>query len=203
MHLLPHYNFKLKMAAEGATVRNMAASLDATLRLEGGSGQVKGVPGWFARDFTSEIVDTVNPFSKQESSARIECIAVLLRAVDGQLEGQPALVVQTDKLNIIGVAFIDLGSEKIDVKFETAARTGIGIGATDFIAPFTKVTGTLASPHLSVDSEQTVTRGGTAALTLGASFIARKVKSRFFSPADPCGKSVADADAEMKALGGD
>jgi len=189
------------MAADGATVRDMAASLDGTLRLVGGSGQVKGMPGWIARDFTTEIVDTVNPFSKEEDFATLECIAVLLRSVDGQLRGQPALVLQTDKLNIIGVAFIDLGSEKVDLKFETSARTGIGISVTDFVAPFTKVSGTMASPQLAVDSEQAVKRGGMAALTMGGSFIAKKTKSRFFSPEDPCGKSVAEADAEIKAQG--
>ena len=68
---------------------------------------------------------------------------------------------------------------------------------------FTKVSGTLANPQLSVDSEQVVTRGGVAALTMGASFIAKKFKSRFFSTKDPCGKSVAKSDAEIKALSGD
>ena len=115
----------------------------------------------------AQIVETVNPFSKQESFSRVECIAVLLRSVDGHIEGQPAFVLQTDKLNILGVAFIDLGTEKMDVKFETAARTGIGVGVTDFITPFTKVSGTLARPQLLEGVKQPGTQGAVDEERLG------------------------------------
>jgi hypothetical protein len=127
----------------------------------------------------------------------------LLRSVAGQVDGQPALVLQTDKLNILGVAFIDLGTEKIDVKFETAARKGIGIGAADFITPFTKVSGTMANPVLAFDTEEAIKRGGVTAATLGLSWITKKVKNRYFSSKDPCGDEVAAADEEMRNPGGE
>jgi hypothetical protein len=146
------------------------------------------------RDITAEIVGAVNPFSKKDPYTKIECIAVLLRSVDGQVDGQPALVLQTDKLKIISVAFIDLATEKIDVTFETSARKGIGIGVSDFITPFTKVSGTMANPTLTLDAE----RGSTAVATLGLSIIAKKTRERWFSAKDPCGKEVLKADEEMK-----
>ena len=194
--LLPSYDFQVKMAASGATVREMAASLDGTVRLVGGSGQTKGIPAWFMRDFTSEIVGAVNPLSKKDPYTKIECITVLLRSVDGQVDGQPALVLQTDKLKIISVAFIDLGTEKVDATFETSARKGLGIGVTDLITPFTKVSGTMAKPALTVDAA----RSGKAAATLGLGILAKKTKERWFSDKDPCGKEVLKADEEMKAL---
>jgi hypothetical protein len=192
--LLPSYDFQVKMAASGATVREMAASLDGTVRLVGGSGQTKGIPAWFMRDFTAEIVGAVNPLSKKDPYTKIECITVLLRSVDGQVDGQPALVLQTDKLKIISVAFIDLGTEKIDATFETSARKGLGISVSDLITPFTKVSGTLGKPMLTVDAA----RSGKAAATLGLSIIAKKTKDRWFSDKDPCGKEVLKADEEMK-----
>ena len=192
--LLPSYDFQVKIAATGATVREMAASLDGTVRLLGGSGQTKGIPAWFMRDFTAEIVGAVNPLSKKESYTKIECIAVLLRSVDGQVDGQPALVLQTDKLRIISVASIDLETEKLEASFETSARKGLGIGVTDLITPFTKVSGTLSNPTLVVDAE----RAGTAVATLGLSIIAKKTRDRWFSDEDPCAKEVLKADEEMK-----
>jgi len=201
VNLLPRYDFHLQLGASGATVREMAASLDGTLRLVGGSGQTKGMPGWFARDVTAEIVDTINPFSKKEGFTRMQCFTILLRSVAGKVDGQPAVVMQTDKLNIISVAFVDLGTEEIDVKFETAARKGIGIGAADFVTPYTKISGTLASPGLVFDKEEAISRGGQTVATLGMSWVAKKVKGRFFSPEDPCGIAVLEADEEMRNSG--
>jgi hypothetical protein len=57
----------------------------------------------------------------------------------------------------------------------------------------------LAGPALAFDTKDAVTRTAVAAATLGGSFIARKVKGRFFGPKDPCGKAVAEADDEMEA----
>jgi uncharacterized protein involved in outer membrane biogenesis len=198
--MVPRYDFQAKLDARGTTVRELASSLDGTLRLVGGGGRTKGVPAWFLRDTTTEIFDTVNPFSKKEGFTSIQCFTILLRSVDGEIDGQPALVLQTDKLNIVGVAFVNLKTEGIDVKIETAARKGLGIGVADFVTPYTKIGGTLASPALGFDAEEAVARGAQTAATLGTSWLAKKVKSRFFGPKDPCGKAVAEADAEMQAL---
>jgi hypothetical protein len=199
--LLPRYDVQLKLGASGATYRELAGSLDGTVRLVGGSGEIKGIPGWFLRDVTAEVLDKVNPFSKQDGFARIECLAILLRSVGGQVDGVPAVVLQTDKLNIIGVAYADLKTEKIDVKIETAARKGLGIGIADFVTPYTKIGGTMAHPKLAFDTEEAIVRGAETVATLGTSWIAKKVKGRFFGPKDPCGTAVAEADEEMKASG--
>lgn len=200
---LPIYDLQLRLEASGATARDMAASLDGTVRMVGGSGKIKGMPGWIMSDLASEVFDTVNPFSKKEDYAQVQCFAVLLRSVDGLIDGEPALVLQTDKLNIISVAYVDLGTESIDVKFETNARKGIGIGAADFVTPYTKISGTMASPQLAFDTEEAITRGATTAATLGTSWIADKVKKRFFSEKDPCGAEVAKADEEMRQVRGE
>jgi hypothetical protein len=197
---LPSYDLQLNMAGRGRTVRDMASSLNGTLRLVGGSGQVKSMPNWFVRDLIAEVADTVNPFTRQEGYATINCAAILLRSVDGQIDGVPALVLQTDKLNILSVAYIDLGTEAIDVKFETSPRKGIGVGIADFITPYTKISGTMANPMLTLDAEEAVKRGATTIATLGTSWIAKKVKNRFFSEEDPCGAEAAKADEEMRKI---
>ena len=133
------------------------------MRLVGGSGQTKGIPTWFMRDVTAEVIEKVNPFRKKDPFMHIQCFTVLLRSVGGQVDGVPAVVLQTDKLNIIS--------------------------------------GTMAEPKLAFDTEEAVTRGTQTVATLGTAWIAKKVKSRFFGPKDPCGKAVAEADAEMEAGG--
>ena len=51
---------------------------------------------------------------------------------------------------------------------------------------------------VTFDAEEAVARGAQTAATLGTSWIAKKVKNRFFGPKDPCGKAVAEADEEMR-----
>jgi len=197
---LPSYDVQVKLAGRGATIREVAATLDGTVRLIGGSGQIKGIPGWFMGDIAEEVADKVNPFTKKEGYTTIQCSTILLRSVDGKIDGVPAVVLQTDKLNIISVAYADLDTEKIDVKFETNARKGIGIGMADFVTPYTKITGTMANPKLAFDSEEAAKRGAQTAATLGTSWVAKKVKNRFFSAKDPCGAEVAKADEEMRQI---
>ena len=59
----------------------------------------------------------------------------------------------------------------------------------------------MAKPQLAFDTEEAIARGAETAATLGTSWIAKKVKSRFFAPKDPCGIAAAEADAEMQAGG--
>jgi twitching motility protein PilU len=54
-----------------------------------------------------------------------------------------------------------------------------------------------------IDTEEALKRGTVTAATLGTSWIAKKVKNRFFSAKDPCGIAVAKADEEMRQLRGE
>jgi hypothetical protein len=101
------------------------------------------------------------------------------------------------------VAFVDLGTEQIDVKLETAPRKGIGVGAAELVTPYTKLGGTMAEPKLAFDTREAIERGTVTAATLGTAWVAKKIKKRFFSAKDPCGKSVALADEEMKQISGE
>jgi uncharacterized protein involved in outer membrane biogenesis len=201
---LPSYDIQVKLAGRGATIRDVAATLDGTVRMLGGSGKVKGIPALnlIMGDMFFEVVDTVNPFTRKQGYTQIQCFAVLLRSVDGRVDGVPAVVLQTDKLNIISTAYVDLGTEAIDVRFEVAPRKGLGIGMTDLVTPYTKISGTMAKPNLAFDAEEAVKRGTVTAATLGTSWLAKKVKGRFFSPKDPCGVAAGKADEEMRQAGG-
>ena len=83
------------------------------------------------------------------------------------------------------------------------SRKGIGIGAADFVTPYTKISGTMANPQLAFDTEEAITRGATTVATLGTSWLAKKAKNRFFSEKDPCGAEVAKADEEMRQTRGE
>jgi hypothetical protein len=154
----------------------------------------------FTQDFLSQILNTVNPFAKTEPYTQLKCAAILIKATNGTIEGQPALVVQTDKLNIFANANVDLKSEKIDVALNTVPQTGLGISLSDLVTPYTKVGGTLANPTLALDAEGAILQGGAAVATAGISFLAMRFKDRYLSAKDACGKAVGDTNEEFENL---
>jgi hypothetical protein len=129
------------------------------------------------------------------------CAAFLVDARDGVMEADPSLVIQTDKMNIIGKGTLDLTTEKISFKINTGARKGIGISAADFVNPFIKVAGTLAKPRIALDAPTAAVTTGAAVVTLGISMLATAATKRIFRKKDPCGAALAEAEkrAQKKA----
>ena len=88
----------------------------------------------------------------------------------------------------------DLRNKRIDLKFRTVAREGLGLSATQLLNPYVKVSGTLAKPELTLDQKGTLISGGTAVATGGLSILASSVWDRFSTLEDPCASVIAEAD---------
>ncbi len=196
--VLPRYEVDARLAASGLTVRELAASSQGYLRLVADEGRVAlGPITAVMGDFMGEVFDTVNPFAQRETDSHVQCIAVLVEVNDGIIHGEPAVVLQTDKLNITGVGRVNLSTEKLHAKFHTQARQGIGIGLSDLVSPLTEVGGTLASPRLQLNTAGTIVEGGAAVATVGISFLAKKARDRLFSNRHPCRTAIAEADEDL------
>ena len=200
--ILPRYELDTRLAASGSTIREMAASSKGYLRLVAGEGRVAlGPITAVMGDFMGEVFDSINPFAKKEPESQVQCMAALVEINEGILVGKPAAVLQTDKLNIIGTAKIDLSTEKLNARFNTQARRGIGIGLSDLVSPLTEVGGTLASPRLQLNTTGTLVEGGAAVATVGISFLAKKARDRLFSNRHPCRTAIEKADQDLEAGG--
>jgi hypothetical protein len=95
---------------------------------------------------------------------------------------------------------VDLNTEKLNVKFETAARKGIGVSAGDLVNPFVRIGGTMSSPRLAVDAKGAVVEGGVAVATLGLSILSKGMYGRWFSSKDPCGKFIEEAKKQGRFI---
>ena len=198
---LPKYDLETVMHGTGATLRELAASLDGYLRLVAGPGRLRLTAlQVLTNDFLSQVIGTINPFTKTDPYTNFECGVILLQVEDGVVSGQPGVVTQSDRLRVFANMEIDLGTEDLDVTISTVARKGVGISFSNLINPYTKIAGTLASPSLQLDPEGAMIEGGTAIATGGLSILAKSFKDRFLSAKDPCGKALDDADAEYQAI---
>jgi len=192
---LPLFDLNAELTAEGATVRDLAGSLNGYIRLVGSEGRVpSGAFSLFTQDFVMEVFNAVNPFAKTDPYTNVECAAILVRFENGVVSGKPVLVQQTEKLRLFANTEIDLSTEKLDADFKMVPQKGLGISVSGLVNPYISITGTLGNPSLVLDPESVLIEGGVAVATAGLSILAKGIKGRFFSDKDPCGTAVTEFD---------
>jgi len=195
---LPLLQLRADLLANGETVRDLAGTMDGYIRVVGGSGRIpSGSLAFLTQDFVTELISTINPFSKSDGYTNMECGVVLLHFHDGVLDSDPVLVQQTDKLRIFASTNIDFKTETLDANFKMVPRKGLGLSLSNLVNPYVKLTGTLRKPALVIDPEGVLIEGGLAVATAGLSLVAKSLKDRFLSEKDPCGKALAEADKKF------
>jgi hypothetical protein len=144
--------------------------------------------------FRTDLLRSLNPMATRQPTTDVVCAVYLLRAKDGIVTTDPALVMRTREVDIVSVGSADLRTEKIDFNVKTTGRTGLGFGIAQLINPYLKVTGTLASPGLTLDPTGALVNGGAAFATAGLSVVATTLWDRFVHESDPCATAVAESD---------
>ena len=183
----PPFDFDASIEGSGMNLRDLLATANGEIVLFGSNGWIKnGAFEILLSDFFNKLIAKLNPFAKQEEFTEIKCIALMLGVKNGNMEGEPALVVQTDKLNIFSNGEIDLRDESIDVAFDTKVRKRLGVSSGEFLTPYFKVGGTLADPKVRLDAEATVVGGGVAVATFGLSILLKSTWERIFVSEEPC-----------------
>ena len=197
----PAFNLNAELGGRGTNVRDLLATLDGRVLMHSGAGTLPSGSRRFVRllfgDFGTELLQAINPLAESNSKTKINCAVLMLLVDGGVVTGDPALVMQTDMLNIFGKGKINLATEALDFDFNTQQRKGIGLSLGDLINPYTKVGGTLASPLIELDSTGALVEGGAAFATGGLTVIAKALRNRFLSNPDPCGKAL---EAYRKAV---
>ncbi len=188
------FSAQVNLSAAGGSLRELAATLNGRLRLIGNSGRVanSGLIGG-SNDFFRQLLVSLNPVATRQAMTDVVCVAYLIRAKDGILTTDPALVMRTAEVDIISNGTADLRTERIDVSFKTAARKGLGLGVAQLINPYIKVTGTLGKPGVALDPTGALVNGGAAFATAGLSIVATTVWDRVVHLKDPCAAAVADS----------
>jgi uncharacterized protein involved in outer membrane biogenesis len=184
---VPRQDFKLEFVTSGATIRELAANLNGYAGLRGGAGRLQNsVALGLYGNFFAELISTVNPFVTRKPYTNISCFVAYADIVDGVATINPGGVMQTEMLNIFSRGQINLTTERINLRFDTAARSGIGVSLSDFVNPFVGITGTLSNPSLGVDPENAMFEGGFAYATGGLSIIFKGLFNRWLTSDDPC-----------------
>jgi hypothetical protein len=197
---LPPIQLDTKLTANGKTIRELAGTSSGYFQMVGGEGRIPtGSFGFLTQDFLSELIGTINPFTKSDPYTHYECAVVTLQFDDGVINSDPAFVQQTDKLRIFANTKIDLKTESLDANFKMVPRKGLGVSLSNLVNPYVKVTGTLGKPALVLDPKGVLVEGSVAVATAGLSILAKGIKDRYFSEKDPCAKVLEDTAKEIEA----
>lgn len=204
--LAPKVDADIELSGSGLTIRELAAGLDGTVRLQTEGGQVPNSGlRFFYGGFFQELLKAVNPFAEEEPYTTVSCAVLLLGVNDGTIDIDPGFVMQTDKMNIVARGEANLANEKLRIDFRTQPRSRVSISAGEFINPYLQVAGTMAEPKLTLDPTGTLVTGGAAVATAGLSLLATAVWDRVFREDDPCGaaieESLKDEKTRKKFLG--
>jgi uncharacterized protein involved in outer membrane biogenesis len=198
----PRAEINFDFTGEGATWRELARSLDGRFRLTTGPGSIPvGSMSPLMGGFWVKLVTAVAPKVGVRDTANVRCLAAFFDAADGVLRTTPALVMQTDKVNVVAHGAVYLATEDLEFYLNTAPRRGrVDVTVGEIVNPYMKVTGPLSDPGLGVDPKGVLFSGGAAVATAGISIIAKGVWDRMFRAEDPC--AVAGAEAARLDAGG-
>ncbi len=140
-------NLAIDVRGQGASVHDIAASLDGSVGFAVGQGDlyVKGLE-WLS----SDIAKIIWP-SALTQKPELKCLIMELKINNGQAQLQP-FALDTTQVSLQGEGTIDLGAETLDLLFKPDAKD---TGLAQFMVPV-RVRGTLSSPSYGPDAGATL-----------------------------------------------
>jgi hypothetical protein len=188
----PPFDARIELTARGSTPHRLAAAANGTVMIRGAEGRMgNSALRFLGADILWTILETLNPFVREEPYTTLECLIVGMNVIDGKayLDGVAA---RTEKMTIIGSGDVDLRNERIDLSWTAKTRKGIGISAGTFTNPYIKLGGTLARPRLGIEPVSAVTSTGVAVATAGLSFLAKGLWDRVTAELKVCDNALED-----------
>jgi hypothetical protein len=183
----PRYSLDVDIWGNGRTVAELVGNLNGKLLISSDGGQIRNdLLQAFAGDFVTNVLETLNPFVKAQTSTPLECLVLNAALRGGKLDLTPGFVMRTDRLNTFVYGKADLKSETLDLSLATQARQGIGLSPASITNPYFKVGGTFVTPALQLDPTSAAVAASVATATAGLSILFRGVFDRLMGTRNPC-----------------
>jgi uncharacterized protein involved in outer membrane biogenesis len=190
----PSVDLVIELDSAGTSAREIAASLNGAITLVLGEGQVdRSVIDLVTADILITLLETLNPFAKEQATTTLEC-AVVVTKFDGGIATLEPMAVQTESVTMVGEGRIDLSTEKLELEWVTKPRKGFGLSASTLTNPYIKLGGTLAKPALEMKPLEAVTSTGVAVATGGLSILGKGLLDRITAERKVCQQAIRRAE---------
>lgn len=136
----------------------------------------------------TDVLLVMQPKVKEERYTTLICDVTHFYIKDGLAASEKGIGAQTDQLNIIASAIINLKNEKLEMAFHPEARQGISLPTGALAAKLVKVGGTLANPYIELNPDGLLGAGayiGVGVVTFGTSVLAGELLKKGAAK-DPC-----------------
>jgi hypothetical protein len=192
--LWPTVDLELDLEGVGNSPHSVASSLNGWTTVQVGEGRVdNSVLRLITADVLATILDTLNPFVKQDPFSTIECGVYHVEIVDGIARLDP-LALRGEKMTVVGGGRIDFSTEELDLRWSAKPRKGVGLSASALTNPYIKLGGTLSNPTLDIKPLQAVTSTGLAVATAGISILARGLWDRATAELNVCKHALKEIE---------
>ena len=168
-------NASIDVTSSGTTIKQLVTAMSGELFVEVGEAQLP-VSSFniIGGDLLSEMVGALNPLAEPDQTSKIGCAVINAKLGDGKVLFADSLVVETDKMAVVGDGHLDLVKEQVDLSFNPRAQSGLGVNAGTLVK-FMKLGGHLSNPGLEVSAAGLLKTGvavGAAISTGGVSLLA-------------------------------
>ena len=151
----------IQVKGRGSSVAGVMGSLDGTSVMVMQHGKVDNATiDLLAGDIGSGLIKLMGLTSQESQYTDVQCFVSGFSIKDGRAE-TTALVVDTDRMSVIGDGEIDLKTERLSLAFVPSLKGGTGSRRSDRVKASLKelagsfrVGGTLANPTFGMDSTQ-------------------------------------------------
>lgn len=192
----------ITLAGPGESTARFMAGANGEARLVAGPARTSGAALDFGGDVLTKVADLANPSRRTEKQSEIRCLVARLPVRDGIATAQRTIAVETNRVDIVAAGTINLRAETLDLALRPTVKEGLGLGAASLV-DLVRVTGTLASPSVGVDTlgsaKAALTVGG-AVMTGGLSLLGQSIFSKATADPHPCQTALAGGTPPRTAL---
>ncbi len=179
----------LELASNGSSIAELAANLagETTVVIRDATLQSSAIDG-IGSDVLVETANKLNPFHKEDPSTQVVCAFLRFTAEQGVLTSARELVLETDKMKIVGDGKVSLTDESVNLTLSPSAREGVGLNLGGLVK-FVKLGGTIRNPVPEVDALGVLQSGaavGAALSTGGLSVLAEGLAKRVVNAGSAC-----------------
>jgi uncharacterized protein involved in outer membrane biogenesis len=202
-------NLNLDLRGQGNSVAAIMAGLNGDSKILMSDGKINSrYAEVIFGDLRASLTKLFNPLAEKEEYATLNCVVNHFEIKDGLAESQ-VLVIDTNRMTVIGEGDINLKTEALDMGVTPEPKEGLGAGnvatvnvsLSEFSKPF-RLQGTLANPSLGIDPTKTVLTFGKALggiALFGPAGLATTFVSGKFGQNHPCTQSLAALGDKEKA----
>ena len=188
----PPIDLDVRLEAQGNSPHSFASSANGSVQVVIGKGVMDSqILDLVTADILLTLLTAFNPFAKEDAATELQCGVALVNIENGLAILEP-MVLQSDKMTMLGKGKIDFGTEKLSLNWVTKPRKGIGVSASMITNPYIKLGGTLSNPSVQLKGVQAVASTSVAVATLGLSVLAKGMLDRITAEKKVCKQALEE-----------